>query len=263
MQIILKPKTEIVSSQEQTFPHPHTGLRNCGASCPTLRTWSWKNYGHGSREKTGHRWWHFLLPRVSWQVRRPLRAFLNYTPVMVKYFSFKYRNIHPTKWCDHHQTNPKKRQDSIPLTNIHTFSLFIDIFHLFAINVFVTIYKWEVGLGSHMRSSTVSENKTQKWPLLSSWCAATHCHYRYSHCEIRVIPQSDTLQEGSNCTRLPRNYIFNPEGSWTWPLSLLWTSVFTCRHLREECVPCPSPSRIFWRSNKIGHVNKPCQLDKY
>lgn len=116
--------------------------------------------GNGSKKETSHICLDFLLPRVSWQIKRPLRAFSqnNLLLTIKSILHFQRQQYPPNRTLESLSDKPLKI--SILLTNIHTLSLFINIFHLFSINVFITVYKWEIRFGSHMCSSAVSEGRT-------------------------------------------------------------------------------------------------------
>lgn len=116
--------------------------------------------GNGSKKETSHICLDFLLPRVSWQIKRSLRAFSqnNLLLTIKSVLHFQRRRYPPNRTLESLSDEPLK--NSILLTNIHTFSLFINIFHLFSINVFITIYKWEIRFRSHVCSSAVSEGRT-------------------------------------------------------------------------------------------------------
>lgn len=78
------------------------------------------------------------------------------------------------------------------LTNIHAFGLLVNKFHLFRVNVLITVYKREVRLGSHVRSPAVPERETQSEPRLCI-LAATRVGAPALPREIGAGPERESL----------------------------------------------------------------------
>lgn len=85
------------------------------------------------------------------------------------------------------------RTNPMLLTNIHPFSLLINKFHLFRVNVFITVYKREVRLGSHVCSPAVSERETQSELVSASPGLPHRSEPPLFPREIGASPESESL----------------------------------------------------------------------